>query len=335
MKIFSTPDFNFIRWRWHAIALSLVVVFAGAAVIWTKGLPLGIDFKGGTILIFKFDQTVSEDAVRKALDTMPGEKVVQKYGAAAAHEVLVRLPQSVEREEGALLEKDVKAATAAIQAANIGKFEIIGTEVVGPVIGAQLQRKGMYATLSSILGITAYIAFRFRFSFALGAIAATFHDILVTMAFLAFFGYELSLNVVAAILTITGYSVNDTIVIFDRVRENFRFMRRDSLEHVVNTSVNQTLSRTIITAGTTFLAVLALYVFGGEVLKGFAFTMLVGIISGTYSTVFIAAAIAILLSRKKAEARVAAAPPSQVVVPAQTAVPRDSGSRKKNGRKGR
>jgi preprotein translocase subunit SecF len=335
MKIFSTPDFDFIRWRWHAIALSLVVVLAGAAVIWAKGLPLGIDFKGGTILIFKFDQTVSEDAVRKALESMPGEKVVQKYGAAAAHEVLVRLPQSVEREEGALLEKDVKAATAAIQAANIGKFEIIGTEVVGPVIGAQLQRKGIYATLSSILGITAYIAFRFRFSFALGAIAATFHDILVTVAFLAFFGYELSLNVVAAILTITGYSVNDTIVIFDRVRENFRFMRRDSLEHVVNTSVNQTLSRTIITAGTTFLAVLALYVFGGEVLKGFAFTMLVGIISGTYSTVFIAAAIAILLSKKKAEARVAAAAPAQVVAPAQTAVPRDGGSRKKNGRKGR
>jgi preprotein translocase subunit SecF len=330
MKIFSTPDFDFIRWRWHAIALSLVVVLAGAAVIWTKGLPLGIDFKGGTILIFKFDQAVSEDAVRKALDAMPGEKVVQKYGAAAAHEVLVRLPQSVEREEGALLEKDVKAATAAIQAANIGKFEIIGTEVVGPVIGAQLQRKGIYATLSSILGITIYIAFRFRFSFALGAIAATFHDILVTVAFLAFFGYELSLNVVAAILTITGYSVNDTIVIFDRVRENFRLMRRDSLEHVVNTSVNQTLSRTIITAGTTFLAVLALYVFGGEVLKGFAFTMLVGIISGTYSTVFIAAAIAILLSRKKAEARVAVAAPQ-----VQAAAPGDNGSRKKNGRKSR
>jgi len=328
MKIFTTPDFDFIRWRWHAIALSLVVVLAGAAVIWTNGLPLGIDFKGGTILIFKFDQAVSEDAVRKALDAMPGEKVVQKYGAASAHEVLVRLPQSVEREEGSLLEKDVKAATAAIQSANIGKFEIVSTEVVGPVIGAQLQRKGIYATLSSILGITIYIALRFRLSFALGAIAATFHDILVTIAFLAFFRYELSLNVVAAILTITGYSVNDTIVIFDRVRENFRFMRRDSLTHVVNTSVNQTLSRTIITAGTTFLAVFALYLFGGEVLKGFAFTMLVGIISGTYSTVFIAAAIAILLSKKKVEARVAAAP-------VQAAVSGGDGLRKKNGRKTR
>ena len=133
------------------------------------------------------------------------------------------------------------------------------------------------------------------------------HDVLVTLAFLTFFGYDLSLNVVAAILTITGYSVNDTIVIFDRVRENLRGMRRDSLEHVVNLSVNQTLGRTIITAGTTFLAVLSLFLFGGEVLEGFAFTMLVGIISGTYSTVFIAAAIAILLSGKQAKARSAAA----------------------------
>jgi preprotein translocase subunit SecF len=327
MQIFSNPNYNFIRWRWHAIALSLVVILAGVAMMWTRGLPLGVDFNGGTIIIFKFDRAVSEDAVRTALQVMPGDKTVQKYGADEANEVLVRLPQSVEREEGALLEQDVKTATAAITAANLGKVEVIGTEVVGPVIGAQLQRKGIYATLFSILGITIYIGFRFRFSFAIGAIAATFHDILVTVAFLTFFGYELSLNVVAAILTITGYSVNDTIVIFDRVRENFRFMRKDSLEQVVNTSVNQTLGRTIITAGTTFLAVLSLFLFGGDVLEGFAFTMLVGIISGTYSTVFIAAAIAIILSRKKAESRAAQAP---------SAVPAENGSaRKKNGRKGR
>ncbi len=180
---------------------------------------------------------------------------------------------------------------------------MISKEVVGPVIGADLQRKGIYATLASIVGITVYIGLRFRFAFAIGAIAATLHDVLVTLAFLFFFGYDLSLNVVAAILTITGYSVNDTIVIFDRVRENLRTKRRDPLETVVNASVNQTLSRTVITAGTTFLAVLSLYLFGGEVLEGFAFTMLVGIISGTYSTIFIAAAIAILLSGKQAKGR--------------------------------
>jgi len=308
MQIFTQPNFNFIKWRWHAIALSLVVIGAGLLFMWSKGgLPLGIDFKGGTIIILRFEQAVSEDAVRTALERMPGEKVVQQYGAAAAREILVRLPQSVQREEDALLDRDVRTATEALQQSNLGKFEVIGTEVVGPVIGAQLQRKGLLATLFSILGITVYIAFRFRPSFAVGAIVATFHDILVTLAFLAFFGYDLSLNVVAAILTITGYSVNDTIVVFDRVRENFSKMRRDSLEHIVNTSVNQTLGRTIITAGSTLLSVVALYLFGGEVLKGFAFTMIVGIISGTYSTVFIAAAIAIILSRKSEQARVPAA----------------------------
>jgi preprotein translocase subunit SecF len=327
MQIFTNPNYNFIRWRWHAIAFSLVVILAGLGFMWSQGgIPLGIDFKGGTIIIVKFDKAVPEDAVRAALDRMPGDKVVQQYGAAAAHEFLVRLPQTLEREEGALLDRDVKTATTALQQANLGKFEPILTEVVGPVIGAQLQRKGLLATLFSILGITAYIGFRFRFSFAVGAIVATFHDILVTLAFLAFFGYDLSLNVVAAILTITGYSVNDTIVIFDRVRENFRSMRRDSLEHVVNRSVNQTLGRTIITAGATLLSVVALYIFGGEVLKGFAFTMLVGIISGTYSTVFIAAAIAILLSRQKAAARVPA--------PSAPAVG-ENGERKKNNRKNR
>ncbi|MDO8835278.1 MAG: hypothetical protein Q7V01_06760, partial [Vicinamibacterales bacterium] len=200
MQIFDNPNYNFIRWRWHAIALSLVVILAGVGMMATRGVSLGVDFKGGSILILKFDRAVTEDTVRTALQSIPGEKTVQKYGAAAANEILIRLPQSVEREEGALLERDVKAATDAVAAANIGAFDVVGTEVVGPVVGAQLQRKGIYATLFSILGITIYIAFRFRFSFAMGAIAATFHDILVTLACLAFFGYELSLNVVAALL---------------------------------------------------------------------------------------------------------------------------------------
>ncbi|MCK7478252.1 MAG: protein translocase subunit SecF [Candidatus Moduliflexus flocculans] len=160
--------------------------------------------------------------------------------------------------------------------------------------------------------MTVYIAFRFRFSFAVGAIVATFHDILVTLAFLAFFGYDLSLNVVAALLTITGYSVNDTIVIFDRVRENFRSMRRDSLEHVVNTSVNQTLGRTIITAGTTLLACVALYLFGGEVLRGIRVHDDRRASSAAPTRrVFIAAAIAIILSRQREQARVPATPAAE------------------------
>jgi preprotein translocase subunit SecF len=305
MRIFENANYNFIKWRWHAIAFSALIIIAGLVSIATKGMPLGIDFSGGTIVVLKFQQPVAEDGLRAALDAVPGEKVVQQYGDPAANEWLIRLPEQA-TEGAASLEQGARAVIDAVTK-GVGPSEVISQEIVGPVIGADLQRKGIYATLASIVGITIYIGIRFRFAFAIGAIAATLHDVLVTVAVLTFFGYDLSLNIVAAILTITGYSVNDTIVIFDRVRENLRSKRRDPLETVVNKSVNETLSRTIITAGTTFLAVLSLYVFGGEVLEGFAFTMLVGIISGTYSTVFIAAAIAILLSGKQAPGRPQAA----------------------------
>ena len=308
MRIFTNANYNFTRWRWHAIILSLVVIVAGAANIVSRGgLPLGIDFSGGTLLVLGFDQDVNEDQLRRALDTVPGDETLQQYGDAADRRWLIRLPQSETAEVGASLEQASEQVLAALRAAGLPSFEIVSRELVGPVIGADLQRRGIYATLTSILAITIYIGFRFRFSFAVGAIAATLHDVFVTLAFLVFFGYDISLNVVAAVLTITGYSVNDTIVIFDRVRENLRSMRKESLEQVVNISVNQTLSRTIITAGTTFLSVLSLYIFGGEVLKGFAFTMLVGIISGTYSTIFIASSIAIILSQKRQGSATAAA----------------------------
>jgi len=308
MRIFTNANYNFTRWRWHAIILSLVVIVAGVVNIVSRGgLPLGIDFSGGTLVVVGFDQAVTEDQVRKALDTVPGDETLQQYGDAADRRWLIRLPQSETAEQGASLEQASEQILDALRKAGLPSFEVVSRELVGPVIGADLQRRGIYATLTSILAITIYIGFRFRFSFAVGAIAATLHDVFVTLAFLVFFGYDISLNVVAALLTITGYSVNDTIVIFDRVRENLRSMRKDSLEQVVNISVNQTLSRTIITAGTTFLSVLSLYIFGGEVLRGFAFTMLVGIISGTYSTIFIASAIAIILSRKRRGTATAAA----------------------------
>ena len=309
MKIFDNANYNFIRWRWHALVASALVIVAGAVMIAVKGMPLGIDFSGGTAVVMQFEQAVNEEQVRSAISSIPGDRVVQTYGSAADRQVIIRLPQVVTAEEGASLEAGSRQIEQALQAAGLPKSTVISRDIVGPVIGADLQRRGILATLASIVAITIYIAFRFRPSFAIGAIVATLHDVFVTLAFLMFFGYELSLNVVAAILTITGYSVNDTIVIFDRVRENMRSMRKDSLETVVNTSVNQTLSRTLITAGTTFLSVLALFLFGGEALRGFSFTMLVGVISGTYSTVFIASAIAIILSQKKKGAAVAAVAP--------------------------
>jgi preprotein translocase subunit SecF len=299
MRIFTNPNYNFIRWRWHAIILSVAIIGSGLFTIVSRGgLPLGVDFSGGTVLWLKFKQPISEDAVRNALGPLSADATVQTFGNPGDNEIMIRLPLRQGLEQGASLEADAKQVEASVRAANIGEFDVRNREIVGPTIGEDLKRKGVAATLTALGGILVYIALRFRLSFGVGAIVATFHDILVTLVFLTWFGYELSLNVIAAILTITGYSVNDTIVIFDRVRENQRLARKEPLDQTVNRAVNQTLSRTVITAGATFLAVLALYLFGGEVLRPMAFTLLVGIVTGTYSTVFIASAVAIIMSRR-------------------------------------
>ncbi len=295
MQILANTNIDFLRWRWQALALSGLVLAAGVSTMWARGIPLGIDFSGGTAIVVKFTQSVSEDTVRQAIAAVPGDKIVQQYGPPEANEVLVRLPLTGGGEEGTI-DQGAELVLAALRA-NVGEIEVMSNDIVGPVIGEDLKEKGLWATLFALGGILVYVGFRFRFTFALGAIAAVFHDILITMAFLTWFNYELSLNIIAAILAITGYSVNDTIVVFDRVRENQRLLRREPLRDVVNRSVNQTLSRTIITSGTTLLAVMSLFVLGGEVLRGFAFTMIVGVLTGTYSTIFIASAVAILLNR--------------------------------------
>ena len=297
MQIFKTPNIDFLRWRWHAILLSWIIIAAGLVTIWQKGLPLGVEFSGGTIVIVQFDQQPPDSStIRAALERdLPGEgqnAVIQRYGLEAQHQIMIRVP-SVGAESGAGLSQTADRAVNALKNAGLNP-KVNGTEIVGPAVGADLKRKGILATVLSLIGILAYIALRFRLSFAVGTVVATIHDLLVTLAFLAFFRYDLSLNVIAAILTVTGYSTNDTIVIFDRVRENMRGMRRDSMYDIVNRSVNQTMSRTVITAGTALLSALALFFFGGEVLHGFAFTMIVGIVTGTYSSVFIASAIAII-----------------------------------------
>ena len=262
----------------------------------TRGVPLGIDFAGGTLVVVEFTQDgVTEEQVRTAVSGLPGDAIVQRYGAACRPPV----PDSpaarvIGQRRAWRTRSDRSRRRCWPQACPSSTFE--KRELVSAVIGSDLQRRGIYAVVASLAAIAVYIGIRFRVAFAVGAIAATLHDVLVTLACVSLAGYDLSLNVIAALLTIIGYSVNDTIVIFDRVRENARRMPAEGLDAVVNLSVNQTLSRTVITAGTTFLSVVALYVFGGEALRGFAFTMLVGIVAGTYSTVFIASAIAILLS---------------------------------------
>jgi preprotein translocase subunit SecF len=305
MRIFSSPNFNFIQWRWHALILSLALLAAGVTSIYLRGgVPLGIEFTGGTAVVLRFEQPVGEDAVRSAIAGVSNESVVQQFGPPDAREIMIRLPLIAGQEQGEALSEGARQVEEAVRAADIGAFEVRSSDSIGPVMGLDYQRKGIWATISALAGILIYVGFRFRFTFALGAIVASLHDILLTVVFLSWAGYDLTLNVIAALLAISGYSVNDTIVVFDRVRENQRQMRREPLDEIVNKSVNQTISRTIITAGTTLLAVLALLIFGGEVLRGFALTMVIGVIVGTYSTVFIAAAIAIILSRRPASAQV-------------------------------
>ncbi|HET9472538.1 MAG TPA: protein translocase subunit SecF [Steroidobacteraceae bacterium] len=303
MRILTNVNVDWLRWRWHSLALSWLVILAGIALMTTRGLPLGIDFSGGTLVVVRFEQAVGEEAIRNAI---PGNnETVQRYGDAA-NEFMIRLPLP---EDGTVQESTLEQTAAQLvkelQGANLGTFEVLSTEFVGPVIGRDLQLRGLFATAASLLGIAAYIWLRFEFSFAVGALVASVHDVLITLSILTLSGYELSLNTIAAILTLVGYGVNDQIVVFDRVRENRRTSKKQSMETVINTAVNQTLPRTVVTAGTTFLAVLSLYLFGGEVLEGFAFAMLVGIITSTYSTVFIASAIAVVLSPKTPAQRLA------------------------------
>jgi preprotein translocase subunit SecF len=329
MHIFTNPNYNFLRWRWHAVALSWIVILAGLGVIYTRGLAKGIEFAGGTSVIMQFDQTPSVDAVRTALNQNYAgggqDAIVQTYGDPSLRQVMVRVPE-VGAEQGASLGTKAQAVEAALKKGNLGNFKVVGTEIVGPAVGQELTQKGLSAFVLSLVGILAYIAFRFEFAFAVGAVVATIHDVLVTFAFLSFFRYDITLNVIAAILTVTGYSTNDTIVIFDRVRENMRKMRRESLSEIINVSINQTLGRTVITAGTALLSALALFVFGGEVLHGFAFTMIVGIITGTYSSVFVAAAI-VTFWRRKSDAKMSAAPAAATATP--------PGRRSKSQRKAR
>jgi len=318
MHIFKDTHFDFLRWRWHAIAFSLIIIVAGIVTLVTRGIPKGVEFAGGTVVIERFDQAVTDQQVRASLERTFGQNIIiNAYGDPSQHLIMIRVPH-VGAESGASLSETAEQVEAALRKENLGNFKREGAEIVSATVGRELTNKGIWATALSLVGILGYIAFRFQLSFAVGAVVATVHDLLVTFAFLAFFGYDLTLNVIAALLTITGFSTNDTIVIFDRVRENLRGMRRDSLGHIINVAINQTLGRTIITSGTALLSSLALLFFGGDVLHGFAFTMVVGIITGTYSTVFIAAAI-VSFWRGTGPTRAAAHATAPAIAPQQPA----------------
>ena len=368
MEFFRNPNINFLSKKWYFIAFSLVFSVAGIlSMVFWHGIPLGIDFRGGTLVYVKYSHTPDDNAVRAQMDRAGLHNVrIQRFGTIDSNEILIDLPLQETSEQALdqgknqiinalqtnvpagkpdlnntsalsltayLMQKDPlhlgtdaqqrysaiaqavvnyrdktkggvlasfdelkgvaePAVLASIQQDFfLSDFGVYQVEIVGPQVGAQLRKQAILATLYSLLGMLIYLAFRFEFIYGVAAVITVFHDTLITLGAFSLTNKPISLTVIAAILTLIGYSNNDTIVVFDRIRENLKLMRREKLSDVVNRSINQTLSRTILTAGLTFLTVLALYLFGGEVLHGFSFALVIGILIGTYSSIAIAAPI--------------------------------------------
>jgi preprotein translocase subunit SecF len=287
MEIIKNPNIDFLGKAKYFVVLSVLVIAAGLFFIASGKLRYGVEFSGGTQLILSFQGPPEVDRIRDAVTKVSPGAVIQTYGDARANKVLVRISQEAPEADLDAPARAVRQALAETYAQN--PVVESSSEIVGPVVGAELRQKAILLTVLGLLFQLVYIAARFKGGvWGAGATIAALHDVLVCLGFLAFFGFEITLNVIAALLTLVGYSVNDTIVIFDRARENMLHRRKDSMAKILNDALNQTLTRTIISNGTTFLAVLGLFLFGGEVLRGFGFTMVVGILVGTYSTLFIA-----------------------------------------------
>ena len=293
MQILHNPSYDFLGKTKVLLVVSTTLILAGIAYIASHGMRYGVEFSGGTQLIARFQSRPEVDKVRAAVDKVVTGATIQTYDDPSKNQVLIRLPHT----EGVGNELS-SAAQAVLQslktdyAANAVTES--STEIVGPVVGAELRRKAIQITIFGLICQLIYIAFRFGGAmWGTAATIAVFHDVLITLGLIVLFHYEITLNVIAALLTLVGYSQNDTIVIFDRVRENLKVRRKEPLAKVINDSINQTISRTIITSGTTVIAVVALYILAGEALRVFSYTMLIGIIVGTYSTIFIASPIVV------------------------------------------
>ena len=391
MELFKNTNFDFLRWKWPFIGISLVLTAAGLISLAVKGGPkYGIDFKGGALMYLRFNQEPPVEKIRNVLggkirgevsvqqisgkpevlvgteiadekelnanrqiieDTLratfnPGEGKLDlnnsssdqlvsvlrdpllAAGVAISEQDLADTVHNIEAfraSKGGLLNSidelsSVKGVTPAVLQAlkkecSLGPFTILSAEVVGPKVGAQLTRQAILATLYALGGMLVYIAFRFEWIYGVAAVLAVFHDTIITIGIFSLINKEISLTVVAALLTLVGYSMNDTIVVFDRIRENLKIVRRESLVNLINLSVNQTLSRTVLTSGLTLLTALSLWIFGGQVLNGFSFALVCGIIAGTYSTVFIASPLLIFWqnlveSRKKSPGAPSATAPA-------------------------
>ena len=303
IQVFTNVKFDWLSKRRLFIGLSTLLMLAGlgSAVVrqvipgGTDAFNLGVDFKGGTVVTTKFNQPTTAEAIRETLGRSGVPDAVIQPVTDKENTFLIKLPLAGAETEQSQQEVELGRKRVGEALNTIGPektaYEIIGTDAVGAVAGAQLRNKAIAATLAALVGILVYIAFRFEWSYGAAAVIAVFHDVLVTLGFFSIFQWEISLTVIAALLTLVGFSVNDTIVVFDRIRENRRLHRRDSLYKLTNDSINQTLSRTAITNGLVFLSVLAMVLFGGEVLRGFSLALTVGVIFGTYSSIAVASPI--------------------------------------------
>lgn len=296
-RIISETNYDFMAIRKHAYFFSALLFLVGiVGLLIHGGFNLGIDFEGGLLIEYGFNEVIPIDEVRDAVANLGYEGAEIQDIAGNPRDLMIRVPVEGDRAAG-------EASPSARILAELQKDrpnlegDLRLEESVGPKIGHELRKKATLAVLIALLGILIYIAIRFEVKFALAAVLALFHDVIVTLAVFAVLQREITLPVIAALLTIGGYSVNDTIVVFDRIREQLKIRRKESLEDVINLSINQTLSRTIITSLTTLFAVLALFILGGQVIHDFSLAMLVGIIIGTYSSIFVASATVLQISR--------------------------------------
>jgi SecD/SecF fusion protein len=281
LHLIKQPNFDFIGRRRIAYLLSVLIIIIGIVTFAKRGEKnFGIDFTGGTVQQFAFENPVSIERIRSSLGKIGlGDVAVQRF--SGDKEIIIRTFADTSEVVIAQFRKDFTD----------NPFEVTRVEKVGPAIGKDLREKAFRALFYAMIGICIYISLRFQFKFAIAAIIALFHDVLISISALAMTNREISIPVIAALLTVVGYSINDTIVIFDRIREDLKIMRKSSFKDVLNLSVNQTLSRTLLTSMTTLFVVLSLFLFGGEVIKDFSFVLLIGVIVGTYSSIFVASSV--------------------------------------------
>jgi preprotein translocase subunit SecF len=287
--------FDLMGKRNIAMILSVTLMLISLATVIARGLNLGIDFTGGTLVEVGYPQAVELPAVREALAKGGfGDAVIQHFGTSK--DVLVRLAPREDIESAVLSNR----AFSAMQELDPGA-DLRRVEFVGPQVGDELTEDGGLAMLYALIGILIYVGLRFEYRFAVGSVIALVHDVIITIGFFALFQVEFDLPVLAAVLAVIGYSLNDTIVVFDRIRENFRKIRKGGVVEIINSSVNQTLSRTLITSGTTLLVLIALFLFGGKIIHGFALALIVGVVVGTYSSIYIASSSVIIMGVSRAD----------------------------------